>query len=267
MHRFYLPPEQCRQGTVELTGAEARHAVQVLRLRPGEGVVVLDGAGLELRCEALAAQRGKVTLAVLDQRAMAPLPCRVTLLPALPKGQLIEAIIQKATELGVSRIVPLLTERVVAHLGRGEAVRKAEKWQRVAIEAIKQCGLAWLPEVQAPLTPAEWLARREQIELPLLASLQPGSSHPRRGFDAFRSKHGREPRSACVWVGPEGDFTPAETDAIKAAGTLPISLGPWVLRAETAAIYCLSVLNYELSARGERAAPGPGTAGPGTADA
>jgi len=257
MHRFYLPPEQCADQTLWLTGSEARHAVQVLRLERGERVIVLNGAGLELLCQTLDSQRGKVSLAVLERQALPPLPCQMTLLQGLPKGQIIESIIQKATELGVSRIVPLLTERVVTHLGAREAARKTEKWQRVAIEAIKQCGLAWLPKVEAPLTPAEWLARQEQFELPLLASLQPGSRHPRSYFEAFRSKHGRGPRTACVWVGPEGDFTPAETDALKAAGNLPITLGPRVLRTETAAIYCLSVLNYEL----HDAEPAPEAAG------
>jgi 16S rRNA (uracil1498-N3)-methyltransferase len=246
MHRFYLPPEQCSDQRLLLTGGEARHAVQVLRLRGGERVIVLDGAGREFLCQTEESQRSKVSLAIIERRAMPALPCQITLLQALPKGQIIESIIQKAAELGASRIVPLLTERVVTRLSAREAPGKTEKWQRVAIEAIKQCGLAWLPQVQAPMTPGEWLARQEQFELPFLASLQPGSRHPRTYFEAFRSKHGRPPRTACVWVGPEGDFTPAETDAIKGAGNLPITLGPRVLRTETAATYCLSVLNYEL---------------------
>jgi 16S rRNA (uracil1498-N3)-methyltransferase len=267
LHRFYLPPEQCHGQTLFLAEGEARHAVQVLRLRRGERVIVLDGAGLEFLCQTRESERGKVSLAILQRQALPPLPCQITLLQALPKGQIIESIIRKATELGAARIVPLLAERVVAHLGRHEAVHKTGKWQRAAIEAIKQCGLAWLPEVQAPLTLPEWLARREQFELPLLASLEPGSRHPRQYFEAFRAKHGRPPRTACAWVGPEGDFTPAETEAIKAAGGLPITLGPRVLRTETAAIYCLSVLNYELQACLHDAEPAPETAGLKTAGA
>jgi 16S rRNA (uracil1498-N3)-methyltransferase len=266
-HRFYLPPEQCRGQLLVLTESEARHAVQVLRLRRGERVIVLDGAGREFVCQTRESERGGVSLAVLEQRALPPPPCQITLLQALPKGQLIESIIRQATELGAARIVPLLAERVVTHLSGPEAVHKTSRWQRAAIEAIKQCGLAWLPQVQAPLTLQEWLARQEQIELPFLASLQPGSRHPRHYFQAFGARHGRPPRTACVWVGPEGDFTPAETEAIKAAGSLPISLGPRVLRTETAAIYCLSVLNYELQACLHDAEPAPETAGLRTAGA
>jgi 16S rRNA (uracil1498-N3)-methyltransferase len=115
------------------------------------------------------------------------------------------------------------------------------------VEAIKQCGAAWLPRVEAPVTPKEFLARAEKFELPIIASLQPGAQHPRQYFQKFEAQHGRKPQSACLWIGPEGDFTAAEVAAITAAGALPITLGKLVLRVETAATYCLSVLNYELS--------------------
>ena len=163
----------------------------------------------------------------------------------MPKGKLIESIIQKATELGASRIVPLLSERVVTHL-RGKQTRKTDKWQLVAIEAIKQCGSAWLPKVEPLVTPVQFLVRQEKFDLALIASLQSGARHPREYFRDFLAQQGRAPKSLCVWIGPEGDFTPAEVASIQAAGTLPITLGRLVLRTETAAIYCLSVLNYEL---------------------
>jgi 16S rRNA (uracil1498-N3)-methyltransferase len=166
-------------------------------------------------------------------------------LQAVPKGKIIESIIQKATELGVTRIVPLLSERVVVDLDEKHAGRKAEKWQQVAVEAIKQCGAAWLPRVELPVTPKEFLARRETFELPLVASLQPGAEHPRNYFRKFEAQHGRKPRSACIWIGPEGDFTAEEVGAITSGGAWPITLGRLVLRVETAATYCLSILNYE----------------------
>jgi 16S rRNA (uracil1498-N3)-methyltransferase len=246
MHRFYLPPEQCQRESLCLTGREAHHAQHVLRIRHGETVVVLDGAGHEFVCEVQTCEGGTARLTVVEKRPHPALASRITLLQAVPKGKLMEAIIQKATELGVSRIVPLLSERVVAQFDGEQRAHKADKWQQVATEAIKQCGFAWLPKVEAPLTPAEFLARQEAFELPLIASLQSGSRHAREYFLAFHGKHGRMPASLCVWVGPEGDFSPAETTAITSRGALPITLGPLVLRVETAATYCLSVLSYEL---------------------
>ncbi len=246
MHHFYLPPEQCRAAALTLTGGEAHHARRVLRVREGERVVVLDGAGQELRCAVAGQKRDAISLEVIERKAVPPLPCAITLLQAIPKGKLFESIIQKATELGVARIVPILSERVVTHFHSHSAEAKSEKWQQIAIEAIKQCGSAWLPKVEAPVTPQDFLARRETFELPLIGCLENGSRHPRVWFEKFFAEHRHPPKSIGVWVGPEGDFSAAEYAAIQGAGARPITLGPLVLRVETAATYCLSVLNYEL---------------------
>jgi 16S rRNA (uracil1498-N3)-methyltransferase len=259
MHRFHLPPcraevpneggpQQCHESTLFLTGREAHHAVRVLRVRPGERITVLDGQGLELLCEVREYDRDKVKLHVVEKHLQPPPLAKITLLQAVPKGKIIESIIQKATELGVSRIVPLLSERVVPEFAGKDAARKADKWQMVAVEAIKQCGSAWLPQVEPPITPEQFLARGEKFELPLVASLQSDSRHARGYFRAFHAQHGRAPQTIAIWVGPEGDFTPAEIAAMKSAGAQPITLGRLVLRSETAATYCLSILNYELQA-------------------
>ena len=247
MPRFYLAPDQCADAALFLAGREAHHAIHVLRLRPGDEVTVLNGAGAEFRCEVQEYDRDKVKLAVTEKITVPPLACQITLLQALPKGKIIESIIQKATELGVFRIVPLLSERVVAAQLESKALRnKTDKWRLVAIEAIKQCGSAWLPQIKSPVTPKQFHARQEKFELPLIASLQSDSHHPREYFRAFYEKSGRMPRSICIWVGPEGDFTPEEVASVTASGALPVSLGHLVLRTETAAIYCLSILNYEV---------------------
>jgi 16S rRNA (uracil1498-N3)-methyltransferase len=247
MPRFYLPPEKSKEATLFLTGSEAHHATRVLRVRRGDSITVLDGAGAELLCTVEGHDRDKVQLRVSEKRFLPPAHYQITLLQAVPKGKILDSIIQKATELGAFRIVPLLTERVIlSSLTPREKLRKVEKWRMVAIEAIKQCGSAWLPQIELPMTPDEFLLRKESFELPLIASLQEGSRHPRDYFSAFRSEHNRAPRSLCVWVGPEGDFTREEVDKITLSGAHPISLGKLVLRTETAAVYCLSILNYEL---------------------
>jgi 16S rRNA (uracil1498-N3)-methyltransferase len=256
MHRFFLPSEQCREPSITLTGREAHHAQHVVRVRRGERVAVLDGAGLECLCEVRGFDRDSVRLALIEKRIHPAPSCRVTLVQAVPKGKIMEAIIQKATELGASRIVPLLSERVVPQLEDNTSAHKAEKWRLVAIEATKQSGSAWLPAVEPPLTLNQVLARGERFEMSLVASLQSGSRRARDYFRAFHAKLGRMPQSVSVWVGPEGDFTPAETDLIKANGVLPITLGHLTLRTETAAIYCLSVLSYEFqSPHTEEASP------------
>jgi 16S rRNA (uracil1498-N3)-methyltransferase len=247
MHRFYLPPGESKGDTLALSERDAHHAAHVLRLRDGERVVVLDGAGQELLCEARKDGHDHFTLTVKQRSSVPPLPCQITLLQAIPKGKIIEGIIQKATELGAHCIVPILSDRVTTQLDDESAASKAERWQLTAVEAIKQCGSAWLPKIESPVTPKDYLARGEKFELPLIASLQSDRRHPRDYVKTFQAEKGRLPNTACVWIGPEGDFTPAEMNAIKSAGALPITLGRLVLRSETAAIYSLSVLNYELS--------------------
>lgn len=123
---------------------------------------------------------------------------------------------------------------------------KAEKWRQTAIEAIKQCGQAWLPEVGAPVTLRALLAGGAKYELGVVGSLQGDGRQAGFYFEEFRSQHQRPPKSVCVWVGPEGDFAPWELDMIRAAGARPITMGPLVLRSETAALYALSVVNHEL---------------------
>ena len=244
--RFYLPPESCRGDFLRLDGREAHHALHVLRLARGERVSVLDGAGTTFACEVENATKDSLALAVRERRTTPALPCPLTLLVAVPKGKIIEDIIQKAVELGVQRVAPLLTERVVTQMDAAGAEAKCEKWRQVAVEAIKQCGAAWLPRVEEPQTIQSFLARGEKIELALVGSLQTERRHPREWIQEFQQQHGRLPRDAGVWIGPEGDFTLAELQAIEAAGAKPITLGELTLRVETAAIYCLSFLNYEL---------------------
>ncbi|MEP6664743.1 MAG: RsmE family RNA methyltransferase, partial [Verrucomicrobiota bacterium] len=186
-----------------------------------------------------------VPLSVLEKTSTPRPPCEITLLQAIPRGKILESIIQKATELGVARMVPLLADRIVSHLDKESAEEKLEKWRQVSMEAIKQCGQPWLPRIETPMTPKDFLSRAENFDLALIGSLQADSRHPAEIFSKIRQEQ-KTLRRVCVWVGPEGDFSPDEMTAIQAAGAFPITLGDLVLRCETAAIYCLSILNYEL---------------------
>ena len=252
MHRFYIPPADWNLDALHLDEAESHHALNVLRLTPGEKVVVFNGQGTEATAQiAEGSTKREVRLQTLHKAKTPPLPCRVTLAQALPKGKNMDLIVQKATELGAAAIVPLLSERTVAKLEEGDtAAAKQAKWQATVIEAAKQCGQNWLPTVALPRTPKEFFASlgRGAFDLMLIASLQNDSKHLRGLLEEYAAGHPEvgKPASALILVGPEGDFTPAEIGLAKSAGCRPITLGPIVLRTETAAIYCLSVLSYEL---------------------
>jgi 16S rRNA (uracil1498-N3)-methyltransferase len=249
MNRFYVDPSQIGEELIQLSERETHHALHVLRVKPNESVLALDGQGTELVCKVEMIGKHAVSFRVEQRKSIPPLPYQVTLVQALPKGKAIESIIQKATELGAYRVVPLLAERTVVQIDQDNIENRLQKWNWVAIDAIKQCGSAWIPRIESPRRLSEPLARRRGDELNLIASLESDAKHPREFFAEFFASKQRRPRSITVWVGPEGDFTPAEHGAIRASGALPITLGPLVLRSDTAALYCLSILNYELQSR------------------
>ena len=132
MHRFYQPPSAGRRDRLELAGREAHHALRVLRLQPGERLVVLDGAGHESHCLVEKVSRDSLELKVWEQKFTPAPPCAVTLIVAVPKGKIIEQIIQKSVELGAHRVAPLLTDRVITQLDGEGAEQKREKWRQVA---------------------------------------------------------------------------------------------------------------------------------------
>lgn len=233
MHRFLLPPEACRGDAVTLDEADSHHAARVLRLNAGEVVEVLDGAGTRLRCRLMAVGRKAVTAAVEARQAGPAEPFAVTLALALLKGRAMDYAIQKATELGARVIRPFAAERCVAHVASGEAAAKLAGWRATAVEACKQCGNPWLPEFRAPVPVAE-LPRMAGGGTLLVASLEPGR---RRIADALAGR----PAAVTVCLGPEGDFTPGEYAALRSAGAVAVSLGPHVLRADTAAIAALAL--------------------------
>ncbi len=246
MRRFFVSPDLCRESRIELTGDEAHHAARVLRVAPGEQVTVLDGAGGMFTCVVESTTKQRVELRV-EQKTFAPrLPCQITLLQAIPKTKAMDYIVQKATELGVARLVPILSERVVVQLNEREAADKAEKLKPIALEAIKQCGSPWLPRIEPPVSLKSFLARGEKFDLSLVASLQEKQSALRDYLQNFQSQYQRMPATAAIWIGPEGDFSPAEMDWLRASGYQPITLGRLILRSDTAAIASLAVLNYEL---------------------
>lgn len=246
MHRFYIPAENWDLDQLVLDEAESHHALDVLRLKQGNRAVVFNGEGIEATVEITGIGKHRVGLRKIQHSTTAPLPCRITLAQAIPKGKNMELIIEKATELGAAEIIPLLSERTVIQLDAKDAVKKQEKWQVVAIEACKQCGQNRLPAVRRPLTPKEFFNTNPRFDLMLIASLQPDAKPLKNILAGFEGGHNKRPASALILVGPEGDFTPAEIALAKIGGCSPVSLGPIVLRTETAAIYCLSVLGYEL---------------------
>jgi len=248
MHRFYISPEDWNPGALGLAGAEAHHARDVLRMRAGEKLVIFNGRGREITAEIVALGNNEIGLRKLHEAETPPLQCRIVLGQAIPKGKNMDLIVQKAVEIGATEIAPIISDRTIVQVGSESAAQKQSKWQQIAVGAAKQCGQNWLPHVHVPRKLSELFSvvAAESFDLQLIGSLQPGARHLKQVLADYSNEHQRPPRSVLMLVGPEGDFTPAELALARRHGCQPITLGPIILRVETAAIYCLSILSYEL---------------------
>jgi 16S rRNA (uracil1498-N3)-methyltransferase len=242
LHRFYSPHQELDGHHLILDEAESRHAANVLRLQVGDMVSVFDGQGTEVHARIADLNKRQTVLEAVQVIVKPPLPARLILAQAIPKGKNLDLVLQKATELGAAEIIPLVTDRTVARPDAAEAADKQEKWQRIAIEACKQCGRNHLAKVHPPIAYSTFLKNLPDTQLPLIAALDDSA----RPLHEILAAQPARPDSALILIGPEGDFTPEEIAAAKAAGCLPVSLGPIILRTETAAVYSLSVLGHEL---------------------
>jgi 16S rRNA (uracil1498-N3)-methyltransferase len=265
MHRFYIAPENWNPDALRLSESEGHHARDVLRMKPGEKLVLFNGYGREITAEIVALTDDEIRLRKLHESETPPLPCRIVLGQAIPKGKNMELIVQKAVEIGAAEIAPIISDRTVVQVDSESAAQKQAKWQQVAIEAAKQCGQNWLPRVHAPRKLHDFFAHLASVaavydrridssdahraplqQLRLIGSLQPDAQHLKKILADYSSEHQDRPRSVLMLIGPEGDFTPAELSLAHRHGCCPITLGPIILRVETASIYCLSILSYEL---------------------
>lgn len=247
-YRCYCAYDPLNAEQITLSPEESMHLVAANRARSGDLVRAFDGTGTEWDTLLVEANKRRAVLQIEKAYAIEPPMYTIALAQALPKGKLIESIIRKASEIGIQRLHPIHSGRVEAKLDRKREETKNAKWQAAAIEGAKQSGNPFLLDVAGLSDFHSFLeSGAGQYELKLIASLTAdAASITRRMRDFQESRDGALPRSAVCLVGPEGDFTPQETQEAIDAGFLPTTLGPYVMRCETAAIAALSVMRSEL---------------------
>lgn len=236
MPRFFVSG-QPENGLLTLHGEDAHHAGRVLRLRPGEAVTLCDGAGTDHDCVVETVEKEAVVCRVQRSHPAETEPKQhLTLCMALPKGDKMDFIVQKAVELGVHEIVPYLSKNCVSRPDKTE--KKVERWQRIAVEAAKQCGRGFLPKVCAVVTTAQAVERAAQCETALFFYENERETGLR---DALESGVGR---TVSLMIGPEGGFAPEEAELAAQAGLRSVSLGTRILRCETAPVAALAAVLY-----------------------
>jgi len=249
--RFYAPPSAftADRSSVTLTSDEARHLREVLRLKPGDEAYVFDGAGQEFHCRVIESRRDTAHLEVVAETAPArpESPLRLTLAVALLKGEKFDLVVQKATELGVSCVVPVVTKHADIRLrDPSDAAKRVARWQRIALEASKQSGRAVVPEVTSPIVFQSLIQTTRQLSQGsedagqhLMFSERDGES-----LVAARERITRGPSSLTALIGSEGGWADEELAFAREAGWTIVTLGGRTLRAETAAIAVTALLQH-----------------------
>jgi len=224
MHRFYISPENWNPDALALTGTEAHHARDVLRMKPAERLVLFNGRGREITAEIADLSGDGIQLRKLHEAETPALRCRIILGQAIPKGKNMDLIVQKAVEIGAAEITPIISDRTVVQVDPENAAQKRAKWQQIAIEAAKQCGQNWLPQVHEPRRLGDFFVASATFDLRLIGSLQPDAQHLKEILADYSSEHRHLPGSVLMLIGPEGDFTPAELALARRHGATRL---PW----------------------------------------
>lgn len=242
MSRFFIPKGSVKGNNIHINGDEAHHILDVMRLKVLDKVVTFDGTGKEY--VGFIKDAGKKSLVVEVVETRLPLTkeySRVTLMQAIPKKDKMDYIVEKATELGVFSIVPVVTKRTIPDWGQSKTRANTERWRKIALEAAKQCGRRDIPEIREGVDFGSALKRSGDYDLALIAALCDGSITLKAALAGFKGG------TIAVAVGPEGDFTPDEVKMAKEARFKLVSLGSRILKSDTAGLALLSVLNYEFS--------------------
>lgn len=249
MHRFFVPSESIQGDRVALEGSLVYQLTRVLRMKPGDRIVVLDDSGWETEVVLVRLGGEQVIGQVAERRLAVGEPrTKISLYQSVLKGQRIELVLQKCTELGVVEFVPVISARCIVS-SLDDVSRKVERWQRIVLEAAEQSGRGRLPRIRPALMFTHACGRAKRLGgLSLIPWEEERATGLRRalGVDGADGQRGVRPFSINVFIGPEGGITADEIETARGYGLVPISLGPRILRAETAGLAVVSAILCEM---------------------
>ncbi|MEB3100703.1 16S rRNA (uracil(1498)-N(3))-methyltransferase [Ferviditalea candida] len=252
MQRYFIPADRFDGSTVEIQGDDAHHIARVMRARTGDKIIVSDGMEREAIVEIRQIDAGRVTASIVEPLALTGEPRhRVWVFQGLPKGDKMETVIQKGTEIGASRFLPFLSERTVVKYDVKKEEKRIERWRKIAKEAAEQAHRNRIPSIDPPVSWRQMLAEVAQADAAfLLYEKERGASFKNALQRALSDLDAARPLTLAVIVGPEGGFSEAEVGQAEAAGCVPAGLGKRILRTETAALVALACILYETNEMG-----------------
>ncbi len=240
MHRFYVNPSQIEENLITIIGSDVNHIKNVLRMRQGDEIIICNGQGKDCYCIIKKVSETEITAQIMEQReANTELKTRITLFQGIPKKDKMELIIQKAVELGVHEIVPVMTKRVVVKLEDAKKeVKKLERWQAIAEEAAKQSKRGMIPQIKPVQSYKEALKNAAELDYAIVPyENAKGIEHTREIMRGLKQH-----QTIGVFIGPEGGFEDFEIEAALQQEILPVTLGRRILRTETAGLCVLSMM-------------------------
>ncbi|SJZ96464.1 16S rRNA (uracil(1498)-N(3))-methyltransferase [Selenihalanaerobacter shriftii] len=243
MHHFFVKPENINEDRVKITGSDVRHITRSLRLDVGDKISVADGIGKKYVVKIIDTQEDLVLGEIQKEFQVEVEPeIEVTLLQGLPKSKKMDLIVQKCTELGMDKIIPMETRRTVVKLKPSKAKRRQKRWQKIAKEAAKQSGRAKIPTVEDLIDFADLELIINNYDLILL----PWEDEESIGLKKILKSSAEHNNRILIIIGPEGGFDSEEVMEAKELGAKSVTLGPRILRTETAGLAALSMVLYEL---------------------
>lgn len=246
MSRFFIDSIDSSSGHISIFGEDVNHIKNVLRLSKGDRLSLSDGKGMDYLAEILKLDPGCITAGITDSWAnKTEPPVDVTLFQGIPKSDKMDFIVQKSVELGIRKIIPVINHRTVVRFENAkDRDRKVERWQKIALEAAKQCNRGVIPEIGHVLGYDEALHYSKENELNVI----PYEKETSQGLKSIISC--MNPAKIGIFIGPEGGFTEDEAERAAVSGIKPVSLGPRILRTETAGIAVISIIMYVLGDMG-----------------
>lgn len=255
MSKFFIDVNNITDSNIKITGEDVKHIKNVLRLKEGDNLLLCDGCQTDYKCRINKIHDNEIIASIINsEQSKTEPPVEITLFQCLPKSDKFEFIIQKSVELGVKKIIPIISERTVIRIdNEREAFRKKERWQKIAYEAAKQCGRGIIPEISMPEKFENTIKQIGEFKLKII----PYEKENKRGIKALLkdkaiNNQNKDILKIAILIGPEGGFTEEEVDLATKNSFHSVSLGPRILRTDTAGLNVISVLMYEFEDIGNK---------------